>query len=651
MTLFKQIYSLLFGLFVLVMSSLAYFQFTETRDFMATQMESELNNTTTSLSLMLKPHLQTGDIAAVETLVNVIFEGGFYRKVDLTWLADQKQQVWENPIVVEGVPQWFIDLGLFDVQTKESLIQSGWLQLAKLKIEAHPGLGYRELWRVMNNTLLVISLLFLTSILVLHFYLGHLLKPLNDIASHASDISQRVFNPDMKLPVTTELRVVVKAINSMSGQLKQVFQTLDDEVDSLRHDNLIDRVSALPNRQCLTGQMTSWLTDPSYGGLLLAKLDWLNEVHGKYGYQVRDDSIRILALRMKEQLPSVAECIVARISNTEFAFLITKGDHQQITTYLQSLIRLINQEMSKSGCIPNRDFAIGVTERSGDVTASELLTQADNALQQALADNKISSWFDSRCQHEFNREEWRQRLLTAINHKQFVFQWQPILEVSSGDVLQRELYCRLNIDGQQIQAGKFMPYIDLLSLGSQLDRCLLESLVTQNILELKREPIAVNLTLDSLIDPAFHAWLSSFLQDRLSAQQVYFEITESGACNHLEESMKLAAIIRRNGGHFGIDHCGRQMGSLSYLQQLKPDYVKLDQSLSIYSNDQQNNELCRALINIGKGLDIDVIITGIEDNQQLKSIKQLRARGYQGYISAPQDVINIIVWQCNKYDK
>ncbi|KXO07698.1 diguanylate cyclase [Moritella sp. JT01] len=638
MTLFKQIYSLLFGLFVLVMSSLVYFQFTETRDFMANQMESELNNTTTSLSLMLKPHLQTGDIAAVDTLVNVIFEGGFYRKINLTWLADQKQQSWENPIVVEGVPQWFIDLGLFEVQAKESLIQSGWLQLAKLKIEAHPGIGYRELWRVMNNTLLIISLLFLLSIFVLHFHLKHLLKPLNDIASHASNISQRVFNPDMDLPATAELRVVVKAINSMSGQLKQVFQTLDDEVDSLKHDNLVDGVSNLPNRQYLTGQITSWLTDPSYGGLLLAKLDWLNEVHSKYGYQVRDESIRVLALRMTEQLPGVAECVIARISNTEFAFLITKGDHQQISSYLQALIRLINQEMAKAGCMPNRDFAIGITERNDEITPSELLAQADNALQQALADNKTSSWFDHLYQHEFNREEWRERLLTAINHNQFVFQWQPILQMDSGDVLQRELYCRLNIDGQQVKAGKFMPYVELLSLGSQLDRCLLESLISQNILDLNKEPVAVNLTQDSLLDPTFHSWLAHFLQNTLSANQIYFEITESAASNNPHESSQLAGIVRRYGAHFGIDQCGRQMGSLSYLQQLKPDYVKLDQSLSVYSNNQQNNELCRALINIGKGLNIDVIITAIENRQQLERIKQLRAEGYQGYISVPQDV-------------
>ena len=119
MTLFNQINSLLFALFLLVMSSLVYFQFTETKTFMVNQMESDLNNTVTSLSLMLKPHLETGDAATVDTLVNVIFEGGFYKQVNLTWLADKKQQVWENSINIKKVPQWFINLNLFETQSEK----------------------------------------------------------------------------------------------------------------------------------------------------------------------------------------------------------------------------------------------------------------------------------------------------------------------------------------------------------------------------------------------------------------------------------------------------------------------------------------------------------------------------------------------------
>ena len=211
MTLFREINSLLFGLFLLVMSSLVYFQFTQARDFMNQQMESDLNNTKTSLGLMLKPHIESGDMVTAETLVNVIFEGGFYRKVTLTWLVDGKEQTWENPIVIQGVPQWFIDLDLFEKQKTQSLITSGWMQLATLEIEGHPALGYRELWRVMNDTVMILSLLFIISIFVLRIRLNRILKPLHDVAIQAKEIAQRKFGHDIELPKTSELKDVVGA--------------------------------------------------------------------------------------------------------------------------------------------------------------------------------------------------------------------------------------------------------------------------------------------------------------------------------------------------------------------------------------------------------------------------------------------------------
>ncbi|MDP2560976.1 EAL domain-containing protein [Psychrobium sp. 1_MG-2023] len=638
MTLFRQINSLLFGLFLVVMTSIVYFQFTETRNFMMQQMKSELNNTSTSLGLMLKPHLETGDMVAAETLVNVIFEGGFYRKVTLTWLVDNKQQKWENEVVIDEVPEWFLSLDLFEAQKKESLITSGWMQLATLEIEAHPGFGYRELWRIMNDTLMILSFLFIISLIILRIRLNKILEPLNNIAIHAKGIAERKFNKDMPLPSTSELKDVVISINSMSGQLKKVFNTLDNEVDTLRKDSLVDKTSTLPNRQYFSGQLNSWLSEPGFGGLVLLKLDWLDEIHSRYGFQVRDETIKILAEQMQQQLPKIAESTIARIAKNEFAFLITKGERDEITNYIQSLIRLVNQEMSKAGCEPNSNFYIGVSERLDDMKPTDLLAQSDNALQQAIKDQETLKWFDAKKQHKYTREQWRTKLSHAINSNRFVFQWQPIHHIETEDIIQREVYCRLEVEKQVLNASVFMPYIELLSLGSELDKCILKSIVNATLLVKTHEPLAVNLTSDSVKDPKFHLWLSRFLQSTTNSEKLQFEIPESVISSNLEECIALCETIKEYGSEFGIDQCGRRIGSLNYLQQVKPTYVKLDQSFSFYSKTEQNSELCRALVNVAKGLDIDVIVTAIEDEKQLRNFKPLNPYGYQGYIYPPVEI-------------
>jgi diguanylate cyclase (GGDEF)-like protein len=620
------------------MSSLVYFQFTQTRDFMNQQMESDLNNTITSLGLMLKPHIESGDIATAETLVNVIFEGGFYRKVTLKWLADDKEQIWENPIIIKGVPQWFIELDLFENQKKESLITSGWMQLATLEIEGHPALGYRELWRVMNDTVMILSLLFIISIFTLRIRLNRILKPLHDVAIQAKQIAQRKFGNDIELPKTSELRDVVGAINSMSGQLKQIFSTLDNEVDVLTKDKLTDQVSGLPNRQYLSAQINNWLNEPGIGGLILAKFDWLEDVHSKYGYQGRDEIIKILSKRMQSELPEIADCIIARIANTEFAFLITKAEQNKIELYLQSLIRLINQEIIKAGCTPNTRFALGVSQRIESMKSSDLLAQSDNALQQAQRDNKISHWIDSEQPQKYTREQWRKKLEDSINNNYFVFQWQPIRGMKNKEIIQREIFCRLNVDEQLVTASEFMPFIELLSLGAQLDKCLLNAIDKQNILALAEEGIAINLTHDSLLDPSFMSWLADYLTQSSYPERILFELPESAVITSFDKCDQLADVIRIAGAQIGIDQCGRQLGSMDYLQKLQPNYIKLDQSFAYYEKTNQNKELCRALLNVAKGLNIDVIITGIEDEEQLAHFNLLKADGYQGYISPIEDV-------------
>ncbi|MCJ8303628.1 EAL domain-containing protein [Shewanella sp.] len=641
MTLFRQIYSLLFGLFLLVVASLGYVQFTQTQNFLTKQMESDLNNTSNSLGIMLIPDLEAGDIVGAETLINVIFEGGYYQQVKLTWLVDGKQQVWENPVNIQGVPQWFIDLDFFETIKKESTITSGWIQLARLEITAHPGFGYHELWGTMTNAILVFSILFLIAIVCARVGLTWILRPLHEIAEHAKNIAQRKFGPDMKVPKTMELKSVVLAFNSMSDQLKQIFNSLDEEVGELRKKNLIDQVSGLPNRQYMMGHLSSWLSEPKSGALVMAKFDWLEEVHSKYGYQVRDETIKLLSQKMKEHLDVITPSVIARIAAYEFAFLISSAEHEQTSKYLQTLIRTINQEMSKAGCKPNENFSIGIAERIGQMSVTDILAQTDNALQKAIKEDKVFHWFETNEKQLFTREQWREHLSNAINNRQFKFKWQPV-HLNDGDsITQRELYCQLEIGDKTIHAGQFMPYVELLSLGALLDKCLIETLTTQKLLERNYEPIAINLTFHSLSDPKFHEWLNGFLRASSLSERICFDIPEAGVYSDPDSCEALCTIIRDNGAHFGIDHFGRQFGSMAYLQTLRPSYVKLDQSFAYYDESEHSSELCRALINVARGLDIQVIVTGIEEKQQLERFVPLKTSAYMGYINPPVEVEEI----------
>ena len=642
MTLFNQINSLLLGLFLLVVTSLAYFQFTETKGFMESQMSSDLNNTTNALTLMLKPHLETGDVASAETVINVIFEGGFYKKVSLTWLDNDKIQVWDSPVKVNGVPQWFLNLDLFGTQSTESTITNGWIQLATLKLEANPAIGYSQLWKVMYDTFITLTLLFVLSLIILRFRLKKILAPLHRVAGQAQLIAKREFQPDLETPDTIELKEVVLAINSMSGQLQTMFSQLDTEVVSLKSEKLTDKVSQLPNRLYLNAQLESWIKDPGYGGVLIARLDWLEQIDEQFGYQVRDNTIQILAKEMQQTLPSIAPCVIARISSREFVFLVTKASPEQLKVYVQSVIRMINQAMVSASYKDEEEFAIGVAVRTQGITASALLGCADEALQYALNNKDVCHWFENDEKEDLELEQWRELLQEAIIQRHFLLQWHPALSFKNDNILQREIYSGLKVEENVIRAAQFMPYIEQLELGSEFDQSLLKDIAEHPTLLANQEKVAINITQDSVLDLNFHTWLGIFLSRQKNPDRFHFEIQESTVLTYPKQSHKFSNIIKQKGGKLGVDHYGREMGSVAYLQSVKPHYVKLDQSLSCnLSNDMEVDELTerlaltRAVINTARGLGIEVIITAVEDNEQLNRLKGLHASGYQGFITPP----------------
>jgi EAL domain-containing protein (putative c-di-GMP-specific phosphodiesterase class I) len=208
-----------------------------------------------------------------------------------------------------------------------------------------------------------------------------------------------------------------------------------------------------------------------------------------------------------------------------------------------------------------------------------------------------------------------------------------------------EIYTRLSIEGKVIRAAQFMPVIEHLALGSEFDKSLLESIAINQTILSSQQNIAINITQDSVGDESFHIWLNDFLGRQTETCRFHFELREDTILSLPAQSLHFVNIIKHQGAKVGIDNCGREMGSLAYLQTIKPDYVKLDQSLSCNPKSkmemgelQEQLTLTQAVVNTAAGLDIEVIITGVEDNEQLDIVSLLHATGFQGFITAPSEI-------------
>ena len=125
-------------------------------------------------------------------------------------------------------------------------------------------------------------------------------------------------------------------------------------------------------------------------------------------------------------------------------------------------------------------------------------------------------------------------------------------------------------------AGVFIPLAERAEVITELDRTVIE-LVLDTYESWKSGPLAINLSVTSVIDPAFTRLAAAEAEKMNNTSQKFlFEFSESSAVRQLDHLRSFADQIRAAGHGIGIDHFGRSFSNFGYLKSLQPDYVKID---------------------------------------------------------------------------
>ncbi|WP_341503025.1 EAL domain-containing protein [Gallaecimonas sp. GXIMD4217] len=632
MTLYRQILLLLNASFLAILVAVYSIELTTSREALAREMENDVQNAATALGLSLSPYLKQDDKAGVDTVLQSVFDGGYYRRMTLVWHKDGQRLVKENALQVFDVPDWFLALPLFPTVKQEQVLTSGWLQLATLTIEAHPGVAYQELWRTGLHLLWTLGLLYLVVLLLVWRGLRYLMKPLKQVARQARRISQRRFDEALTLPRTAELKQVVVAINDMSARLKSMFESQDQQIRALRLSTQVDAVSGLANGTQLRLHLKAWLAEGGVGGLCIADLRWLSSLYRQEGFADRDAVVREIAERLQGQCLAGGRNLVARLGETEFAVLRASLTGSELAAWFEQL-RQVLASVTLSHHQDADSWALALVCGGGQVSVSELLAEADNALHVAWQQEPHVHVFDEARDGHLCQSTWKEALSQAISSRDFQLQFHPACSLQDHQELHREWLASLALNGQQFAAGVFLPFIEQFGLGREFDLVILRSLADQGLMSVEREHV-LNLSLDSLREPA--DMLAQLDQLPLDIH-IGVELSEDLVLAEPDASQLLVRELKRRHIGFGVDHVGRQLKSLSYLHQLAPDHIKLDQSLACYDREHlEQQEVVRALVRIAKGLGIQVIATKVESEDELALLSQMGLDGYQGFIHPPQ---------------
>jgi diguanylate cyclase (GGDEF)-like protein len=642
MTLSRQLIITGIALFLLMFIGTFVVSVNNTRNYIAAQLESHAQDTATSLGLSLSPPMQENDVPTMTSMIDAIFDRGYYREVSVISIDGKALIKRDLPVRIEGVPEWFVRLIPLETPEGKALVMVGWQQAASVSVRSNPGIAYAKLWRTTMGTLWWFLGSFGVTLIMGLIALRFVLRPLKAVEEQARSICNREFPVQEKLPRARELRRVVEAMNKMTIRVREMFEEQVRASERLRAQAYMDPVTGLANRQYFNAHLEHLLRSPdefSAGALFLLELDGFKQFNEQRGYMAGDQLMREVAAALG-RMCQAHQCFIARLGGADFAILVPHVSLEEIEQMsgqvCSALFGLHEQGLTDTEGVGH----VGVALFRGHETANEFLSEADMALRAAQTKGP-NAWhvYDEEGLKRADIHEasyWVERLAEVIAKKNITLCFQPIMPIRGGVApLHHETLLRIREpDGRLLNAGVFLPIAQKLGLSVELDKVVishLKEIVAAGITE--KGPLAVNLSPATASDPGFAEWLRDELAGSPDfAARLIIELPERGAVEQLEAVRSLVEKVSGLTVRVSLDHFGRGFVPFGYLSNLKVDYLKVDGSY-IHGIDQnkENQFFVQTLAKIAHGLEIRIIAESVETQAEWEMLQSLEVDGGQGY--------------------
>ncbi|MDE2050537.1 MAG: EAL domain-containing protein [Gammaproteobacteria bacterium] len=411
-----------------------------------------------------------------------------------------------------------------------------------------------------------------------------------------------------------------------------------DPLTLLANRNLFrDRVQHALSRAQRTGH---------WAAVMFLDVDNFKNINDSRGHDAGDRLLQAVAQRIVQTARS--SDTVARLGGDEFGVLLEGGvgAAAAVERVADALIQSLGAPFSLDGRDVRVTASIGVAFSAVDITAKELLSNADLAMYHAKAAGKNRHvTFQPQMQkllHERLRLE--ADIGRALAGEEFFLEYQPIVDLGTRTLLGVEALVRW----RHPEAGVLMPasFIHVLEECGQIaalgrwvlkqacrDVCAWrDSIAGGSGLRLSVNISARHLQHGELV----HDVLAALEASGFESGNLVIELTESTMMYDTEVNLERFHRLKALGVKVAIDDFGTGYSSLSYLHRFPIDILKIDRSfVNGLTSSGEGPDLARAVITLGETLGLDTVAEGIELEPQVEALLSLGCVAGQGFLFAP----------------
>jgi diguanylate cyclase len=550
-------------------------------------------------------------------------------------------------LVADG---YFLARCFFPPLPESHPLESGWAWGALMIVIAARGSLFKSSktqLQAQTNTLLVRYGAYLAILLIFPLLLfSQGFAPLQRIGTEI--ITGLIF-----LAVIARQIVLTMNLEHSNAQLQKLSSELEARVAArtadLEFQTLHDALTGLPNRVFNERHLNRMLELQHTSNLCVAvlyiDLDHFKDINDTLGHPIGDEVLKRVTERFQACVSTNG--FLARLGGDEFSLVISSLEPSSAIKQTQAVAERLIQSLSSALRVGDADFflgaSVGISLAPNDgLDATSLQKHADSAMYRAKREGVgwrlYSPDIDANTTLRLETERALRRALETDPGNSFQVYYQPILEIQTGQIVALEALVRWNDDHVLRSPDQFIPIAEECGLIVPLGTWILQEACKQLVRWAEYDlRVSVNVSTAQFERPDFVGIVQHTLEStKLPPERLSLELLESVLVSRFDETASKISQLRATGVRLALDDFGSGYSSLSYLNRLTFDTLKLDRSfVHALGSSRDTRALVAAIVSIAGEFGMDTIAEGVETNAQLETLTALGCDKVQGWLYAP----------------
>lgn len=622
MTLYRQIAIFVTIIFVILFITIITVSFNVIKDSVQKELYENAQNNVSTLSLSISN--TTISESNIQTMINATFDNGNYERITFKNINGEiKYQREQEEIIDDDVPQWFKNIIEIQIPVAKATLSSNWQIIGMLEIINDKNSAYLQLYKVMTNIFLYLSISCIIFLITLYYVFHILLKPLLNIQKQATAVMNNEFIIQKELPKTKEFRTVIKSINSMIKKFESIFQTANETLSKNKELLYTDSVMNIPNRKYFVLKANEYLAQESEKNIgttiiiSIIRADLLNQL---IGYINTNKFMYELAQYIKIVTKDFKESLVCRLNGTEIIIMLPTTKVDDISFIAKEIFSYTDMTLGDFGLKNRNDLGvyIGISEYKELKKISELFSLVDYSLEQAKLLSCKEYYISENKKVAIGKDSWRENILKGLNDDNFEIIYREVRDATTKKNFHNSVSFILKVDNQIYSYGEFIAPVVDLGLIADVYLYVIKKVLLSKDCEFDTTT-TIQLSSNFLNSVDTYQKLK-YLFEELKNQvkcKIIFEISEALINNHYETILLFIKLFKEYGFAFAINNFIADSEDYQYLKELRPAFVKADKQYLL--DLEQNINVLKIIL---ESLNIKLIATGVNNLEELNQLEQ-----------------------------